>query len=180
MSIETVLFIIGGLGLLGLFLLLVQILRFFAARPLPTLIVAVAGALCLGLIDLGFVGLFELTKPLNISFLAGIVMGAWGGIHLTLLAALPQGSHEIAVSMIDYNGGCVWIFGSALGGAIGALIGAASGSQVGGLAIAVMPFVSVIAGIIGGILLGIPFLLVWIYLFAAPARVVTWARNFGK
>ncbi len=175
MIIEVILTIVGAAGILSFFLVLMQILKYFAAPMRATLIVAILGAVSLGIVDVLIIALFELTKPMDLQFMTGAVLGAWAGIHLAILGLVRQGSREIAVAMIDYSGGCVWIFGSVVGGALGALVGTIFTTYSGWLA----PFIAVGVGLIVGWLFGVPFLTVWIHLFRAPGRVVSWAKRLG-
>ncbi len=178
MTIEVVFAIVGAVGILGFFAMLSQILRYFSASTRPTLIVAITGAVSLGIVDSLIITLFELVKATDlwfIKFVMSTILGSWVGMHLAIPALVREGSHETVVAMIDYQGSCVWILAGMLGGALGATIGGFSAGFSAGLS----PFLGVVIGTPIGGLFGVPFLMVWIHLFWGRARVVSWAKRHG-
>ncbi len=64
MPVEAILAIFGALGLVGFFLMLIQILKFFPAPTQQTLNVVITGTVCRGAIDFLINALFELIKSI--------------------------------------------------------------------------------------------------------------------
>jgi len=177
MDEKTIVLIMSALGVLCFSLMLFDLLRFFKAPVRASLRVAIGGAFVLGVADLIAAGLFALSQSIYLRVITGSLVGSLMGMQVCIIllyseTVLKNNKREIVVAMVDFSGGCVWLFGGVLGAVAGALLGMAS--RQGGTSLGAI--VAVVIGLVIGVLFGGLLSSIWVYLFRSPAWLTNWSK----